>query len=77
MSYFDDMKKKFGSYQTEFGEVALEQDAYIYGYCYYTACAVDALGNDYCFKWDIINHECEDQSEACDWDEFTVKKLGQ
>lgn len=23
-------------------------------------------------EWDIIKHECDDESDACDWDKFSI-----
>jgi hypothetical protein len=32
--------------------------------------------NEYEIRWEIINEETEDESEACDWDIFRVRLLG-
>ena len=35
---------------------------------WYEAHAVDADGNNHRVIWTEVNHETEDESEACDWD---------
>lgn len=42
----------------------------------YVASAQDNEFNDYKVLWDIVNEDCEDESESCDWSKFMVKKLG-
>ena len=34
----------------------------------YAATANDASGNLWRVEWEIINHDCDDESNACDWD---------
>ena len=41
----------------------------------YFAKAVDFSGNEYEIKWKIINYDCEDESDACDWTKFEVREL--
>ena len=56
----------------------LQQEAYIANAEHYTADAFDADGNDYEITWPITHtniSECEDESLACDWKIFTVRKL--
>ena len=50
--------------------------------CYYMAYAYSRSKTDddgdpivYKVRWEIENHETEDESEACDWDKFTVEEL--
>ena len=48
----------------------LTQDAYITSNGsrdYYRAHAVDANQNEYYILWDIIDADCDDESNACDW----------
>lgn len=40
----------------------------------YRAAAKDNDGNDYTVLWTIINFECEDESESCNWDNYEVIK---
>lgn len=51
-------------------KLTLTQDAYITSngvYNCYEALAVDADGNDYKVIWDILDAQCDDESNACDW----------
>lgn len=43
---------------------------------FYRAHAVDEDGNDYDIRWDIVNIDGDDESDACDWDCFSVRFLG-
>ncbi len=61
-------------------EIVIMQQPYISDYChhhgqFYTATGQDAIGNNYEIAWPVINEDCEDESEACDWDDFKVRKL--
>ena len=40
---------------------------FLTGQEYYTAYAQDANRNDYKVRWEIINPDCEDEGNACDW----------
>jgi len=42
----------------------------------YTSGARDKFDNEYQVIWKIINADCEDESEACDWDKFLVLDAG-
>ena len=42
---------------------------------YYRATAIDDNEDCYKIRWDIINADCEDESEACDWEEYEVTPL--
>ena len=38
--------------------------------------SIVAVGDEkYEIKWRIINHACDDESDACDWDDYTVRQL--
>ena len=70
------------SKKTEFGtvmygevELRLTQNAYIISDTQYQANAVDDVNNDYQVNWDIINIDCDDESNACNWDKYSVIKL--
>ena len=41
----------------------------------YRAIAEDEQGEEFEIIWDVINPEREDQSECCDWSEFSVRKI--
>jgi len=41
---------------------------------FYQAHAIDDDGNSYMIFWDIINEDTEDESEACDWEDYTVQQ---
>jgi len=42
---------------------------------FYEALAVDADGYEYLVKWDIVNENCSDESDACNWEIFKVTEL--
>jgi hypothetical protein len=43
--------------------------------CVYEALAIDDNDDEYMVTWNVINLDCEDESEACNWDKFTVTAL--
>lgn len=55
----------------------LKQDAYISDRVgmldYYMAHATDEDDMDCTIFWPIVNDDCDDESNACDWDDFRVK----
>lgn len=65
--------------------VTLDQDAYIDqggapAATYYTAIATDPAGNKYRIIWEITlseedQAECDDESNMCDWDDYTATAL--
>ena len=56
---------------------SLKKDAYISDRVgmldYYMASAIDEDDNECTIFWPIIDSECEDESDTCDWDNFVVK----
>lgn len=68
------------------GEVYYMQDQAYLDYCPLEASYLDSTTDSAYFayavntqgtkaielRWEIINHETEDESMACDWDNFTV-----
>lgn len=73
--------------RNEYGAVlvTLDQDAYIDqggspAETYYTATATDSVGNKYKIRWEITlseedQAECTDESNMCDWDDYTAIDL--
>ena len=58
---------------TTYNGVTLTLTQYAYldgpdGDAVYTATAKDASGNVWRVRWEILNHDCDDESNACDWD---------
>ena len=41
----------------------------------YRAHAVDSDGADYMVTWEITNPDADDDSDACNWDMYGVRKL--
>jgi len=41
---------------------------------YYTSYIEDDEGNGYKVLWPITRPDCEDQSEACDWEDYKILK---
>jgi len=60
-------------FETEDEEYTLVQVPYI-SECgeYYKAMAYDSSGDEVVITWDILRHDCEDESEACDWNKFDI-----
>ena len=44
---------------------------------FYCASGIDENGDDYQINWEITNSDsdCDDESDMCDWDNFTITKL--
>ena len=69
------MKKDYGTLNHKGKTLTLMQDAYLDTDNFYTAHAIDDDDNDYQIFWEIITHDCDDQSDACNWNDYSVKKL--
>lgn len=74
------MKKNFGSVEYKGKVLWLQQEAYItalIGQSKYECIAL-AEDDDYEYEvsWDIVDFQCEDESDACDWEVYDVKILG-
>lgn len=55
----------------------LMQEPYIAGTdddAYYTAVAKDKQSREYIVRWEIINLDDMDESNACDWSQYAVVK---
>lgn len=80
MDEFQELLNLFGEFKTTTGELlALIQQPYIksyYGYNFYCAQAIDKFENNYEICWQVINSNCEDESDACNWESYIVRKLG-
>jgi hypothetical protein len=84
---FDALRKEFGEYNNGGEEYAIAQYPYIdtvagssneyvtQGESYYFALGYDREGNAYRLIWEITNPDTEDESEACDWDEFEAQPI--
>lgn len=70
--YFD----QYGEVSHEGKKLVLTQYPYIEqnpnGEIVYRGCATNSAGDHYELEWDIVNESCEDESEACDWEDFRV-----
>ena len=87
MNFYDEIIKlrngeeieSHGKYEYEGKILYLTQDPYLNELCNqdpaYYAHAVDYEGNEYRLRFEIICPDCEDESEACDWEKYTVTKL--
>lgn len=85
---FDTLTAKYGTYTKDGVDYAITQNPYpdyvagsstayvVNGETYYFAQGYDREGNQVRLIWEITNTETEDESEACDWDEFTVEPRG-
>jgi hypothetical protein len=65
--------------QYEGKKIYLVQDSYFDNDNWGDACAfadaIDVDGNLYRVKWEITNPDAEDGSDACDWDNYSVKRI--
>lgn len=76
----DDSDRKYGYLIYNGVEITLKQDPYCDTYFgdgnqrpAYFAKGEGDDGHDYCLMWEMI-HDVEDESECCNWEEFTVRK---
>lgn len=75
----EDLQEEYGTVDYEGLKLTLIQHAY-FDHRYdvdedcYTAIAIDHKENQYRVFWDIINNDCEDEGEACDWNVYTIMK---
>lgn len=71
--------EKFGELELKDGRtLTLQQHPYLASYyndSWYQALAVDPSGNEYYVRWGTINPDAEDESNSCDWDKFTIKRI--
>ncbi len=70
--------KTYGTVQYKGLELTLMQQPYIEGSFVnpaYWAYAIDDDEGEYEIKWKITNPDCIDESEACDWTKYQVRKL--
>ena len=63
-------------------ELYLTQNAYVSDCGKYYKCHAMAMDDnetifEYEIKWPVINFNCDDQSDSCDWDNYTVLELGE
>jgi|HubBroStandDraft_4_1064222.scaffolds.fasta_scaffold11096_4 hypothetical protein len=70
--------ENYGTVEYKGKTLTLTQQPYIcdlIGSNHYVAMAEDEEGNEYEIKYPITNPECEDESESCDWTDFSVRKF--
>lgn len=65
----------FGEVQHEGKTITLTQQPYLHADTY-RASGVDAAGDLYQVDWAITNPDAEDESDACDWNDYTVQHIG-
>lgn len=42
----------------------------------YVATAIDGDDDEYEIRWEIINKDCEDESDTCDWENpYLIRKI--
>lgn len=77
--YFLECIAKYGKFATRGGVIlACTQAPYIqhkYGKEGYVCHAIDEFENEFEIFFNIKNTDCEDESESCDWNCYTVRKL--
>lgn len=72
---FLELREKYGKYEhNDKTWLALTQDPYAEINCY-RAHAIDILGQEYNIYWDIMDQCCGNESDACDWDDYTTRRL--
>lgn len=84
MNKYEKHKIEHGKVYYNKKELALTQEAYLDGMegeNYYSALAIDEIGNEYVVKWEIKEEyfnnldALEDESDACDWEKYKIKRL--
>lgn len=71
----NDTQTTYGTVKHGNEELVLTQQPYLNGTGenpVYKAAAQDAAGNQYMVTWQVTDANCEDESEACDWKDYTV-----
>lgn len=75
---------EYGSVDWNGTKLTITQLPYIHHYVglcsldppiYYLASAQDDQGFEYEIAWPCINPDCEDESDACDWNDFEVDMM--
>ena len=56
-------------------QLKLTQNAYVTNDDTYQATALDDAHNRYTVEWTVTNYNCNDESDACDWDRYLVLPL--
>jgi hypothetical protein len=73
--------ENFGTVEHNGKTLTITQQPYITGtseYSYYQAVAEDDEENEYLVSWEITHEnpsECDDESNMCDWDDYTITEL--
>lgn len=67
-------EERFGSVECFGRKIVIVQLPYI-DHDHYQAVGEDEDENEYMIKWPITNKYADDDIDACDWNQFTVKKL--
>jgi hypothetical protein len=45
------------------------------GQAIYECYGKDEHGQEYHITWPIINHDCDDESNACNWNNYTIRPI--
>ena len=72
------MKNDYGTIEYKDKMLTITQQPYIEGpidYPIYKALAIDIDGNEYEIIWPIVEINCQDESDVCDWEKYHVKEL--
>jgi len=64
----------YGEIQFKDKMLKIMQLPYING-DFYEALSIDADSYEYLVKWDVINENCLDESDACNWEVFKITEL--
>ena len=84
-STFAGLSAIYGTYTKDGVDYTITQNPYVdhvagsttpyvvSGENYYFAHGFDRQGNPVRLIWEIVNPEAEDESDACDWEDFTVE----
>jgi hypothetical protein len=82
---FEQLTNLYGTYAKDGVNYVITQNPYpdvvagsstayvVSGEAYYFASGFDRDGNPVRLIWEITNKETEDESEACDWEEFEAE----
>jgi hypothetical protein len=66
-----------GSFCCRYGFIVVMQQPYLAGDSepYYTAIGKDSDGVEYVIEWPAVDLSQEDESEACDWNVYKIRRL--
>ncbi len=72
--FLNKFEERFGSVECFGRKIVIVHLPYI-EQDHYQSVGEDEDGNEYMIKWKITNRYAQDESDACNWEDYTVKRL--